>query len=126
MYVNYAGHGFITDKVTKPVQQNKDWSYLGGNDGALSLTFSQANGMYKGSYTFWYDYWKAYDATTEIWTSPTHTSKKVSFEGVFVPTYKYLRGFFLWEDTSFYTDPKTGKEKSYKYKKSCPVLLESL
>ena len=121
VYVNYSGTGFITDQVTKPVQNGGQWIYGGGNDGALTVTFTPATGVFKGTYTFWYDYWKSLDETTGK-ESKVHTSKKVTFEGILVPGYD-LGGFFLWDDTSFYTDAKTGKLKSYKYKQSCRMRL---
>ena len=125
VYVNLSGTGFITDQATKPVQRNKEWLYLGGNDAALTLSFAPATGVFKGTYTFWYDYYKSLDETTGTVGAPVHTSKKISFEGVLVPGYN-LGGFFLWDDTAFYKDPKTGKEKSYKFKQSFRVRLDDL
>ena len=101
----------------------KEWLYEGANDGAVALSFTQATGIFKGSYTFWYDYVSAYDAIKdkETWT---HTSKKGSFEGIRVqgeePT---MDGFYLWDATGEYEDQKTGKLKTYKYKQSFPVRL---
>ena len=116
----------VVAKATKPVQdkETKEWSYGGANDGALSLSFTQATGIFKGSYTFWFDYMSAYDETTDKATM-AHTSKKVSFEGVVVQGDESLRGFYLWDATGSYEDPKTGKEKTYKYKESFPVSLLS-
>ena len=121
--VNEKG-AFIVSKATKPVQDKttKEWSYDGSNDGALTLSFTQATGIFKGSYTFWYDYVSASDATTEKETF-SHTSKKVSFEGIWVQGADSLEGFYLWDATGAYEDPKTGKEKSYKYKESHGVRL---
>ena len=34
-----------------------------------------------------------------------------------------LRGFYLWDASSSYDDPKSGKEKTYKYKESYGVSL---
>ena len=36
-----------------------------------------------------------------------------------------LRGFYLWDATSSYSDPKTGREKTYKYKESHVVSLSA-
>ena len=123
--VNAKGQ-FSVVKATKPVQdkETKKWYYDGENDGALSLSFTQATGIFKGSYTFWYDYQSAADETTgkETWT---HTSKKVNFEGVMVQGEEELRGFYLWDVTGYYDDPKTGKAKTFKYKESYPVLFQS-
>ena len=115
----------VVEKATKPVQdkKTKEWSYNGTNDGALTLSFTQATGIFKGSYTFWYDYVSAYDDTTdkETWA---HTSKKATFEGIFVQGEEpKMEGFYLWDATGEYEDEKTGKLKSYKYKQSFPVRL---
>ena len=121
--VNDKG-AFIVAKATKPVQSKttKLWSYVGANDGALTLSFTQTTGIFKGSYMFWYDYLSAYYETTgkATWA---HTSKKVSFEGVRVQGTDLLEGFYLWDATGSYYDPKTGKKKSYKYKESHGVRL---
>ena len=124
--VNEKG-AFVVEKATKPVQDKttKAWSYDGTNDGAMTLSFTQATGIFKGSYTFWYDYVSAFDATKpegkqETWT---HTSKKVSFEGILVQGESEMRGFYLWDATGGYDDPKSGKPKTYKYKESHAVTL---
>ena len=116
---------FVVAKATKPVQDTttKEWSYDGVNDGALTLSFAQATGIFKGSYTFWFDYESAFDETKKKSTM-AHTSKKVSFEGVFVQGADTLRGFYLWDATGEYTDAKTGKLKTYKYKDSFSVYLQ--
>ncbi|MBR4259793.1 MAG: leucine-rich repeat protein [Kiritimatiellae bacterium] len=122
--VNGKG-AIVVVKATKPVQDKvtKEWLYEGANDGALALSFTKATGIFKGSYTFWYDYVSAYDAIKdkETWT---HTSKKVSLAGILVqgeePT---MDGFYLWDATGEYEDQKTGKLKTYKYKQSFPVRL---
>ena len=74
----------------------------------LTLSFAQATGIFKGGYTFVFD---------------AKTKKKVSFEGILVPGADSLRGFYLWGASSSYDDPKTGKQKVYKYKESHGVLL---
>ena len=126
--VNEKG-AIVVAKATKPVQdkETKAWSYEGENDGALTLSFTQATGIFRGTYTFWYDYLSAYDATTkrETWT---HTSKKASFEGILVQggdgAEASMEGFYLWDAKARYADPKTGKEKEYSYKESYPVRVE--
>ena len=120
--IDAKGTSFAVPKATKPVQDREtgDWIYEGQNDGALTLTLSK--GVFKGSYTLWYDYDSAYDETTEK-TTRTHTSKKVDFEGVWVQGEPF-RGFCLMERTGTYEDPKTGKVKTYKYKESSAVGFE--
>lgn len=115
----------VVTKATKPVQdrETKEWYYEGTNDGALALSFTQATGIFKGAYTFWYDYTSAYDDTKDKETM-AHTSKKVNFEGIMVQGEAGLRGFYLWDATAVYEDDKTGKEKTYKYKESYSVELK--
>ena len=122
MTVSATDKGFAVAKATKPAKIDGEWVYEGANDGALSLSFAQATGLFKGSYTFWFDYPSAYDETAdrETWS---HASKKVSFEGIWVQGVEDLGGFYLWDATGVYEDPKTGKEKTYKYKASYPVML---
>ena len=119
--VNEKG-AFVVEKATKPVQdkETKEWSYEGANVGALTLSFAQATGIFKGSYTLWYDYDSAEDETTGKTTS-AHVSKKVSFEGVMVQGSDEMRGFFLWDATGSYEE--AGKEKTYKFKESRFALL---
>ena len=124
--VNEKG-AIVVAKATKPVQdkETKEWYYSGANDGALTLSFTQATGIFKGTYTFWYDYMSAYDDTTGKETT-AHTSKKVSFEGILVQGEEpKMDGFYLWDATGEYEDEKTGKTKTYKYKQSFPVRLFS-
>lgn len=113
-------------KVAKKSAPVKDkttgaYSYEGLNDGALTVSFTQATGIFKGSYTFWYDYESADDRTTGK-TKQTHGSKSISYEGIEVQGLG-LHGFYLWDATGRYTDAKTKKEKTYKYKLSYPVSL---
>jgi hypothetical protein len=125
--VSVTEKGLVVAKATKPVQDKvtKEWYYEGANDGALAFSFTQATGIFKGSYTFWYDYVSAYDDTTGKETT-AHTSKKVNFEGILVQGEEpKMKGFYLWDATGVYEDEKTGKEKTYKYKESFPVMLLS-
>ena len=75
----------------------------------LTLSFKQATGMFKGGFTFVFD---------------EKTKKKVSFEGVFIQGVEPMRGFYLWGATGSYSDPKTDRPKTYKYKESHSVSLE--
>ena len=123
--VGVGDKGFVVEKATKPVKDKYGvWSYNGRNDGALTLSFAQATGIFKGSYTFWYDYISAWDETKEKETV-AHTSKKASFEGVWVQG-SGLSGCFAWEQPASYVDPKTKKEKTYKYKEAYGVSLQVL
>ena len=121
--VNEKG-AVVVEKATRPVQDkdSKVWSYNGVNDGAMTLSFTQATGIFKGSYTFWYDYTSAYDATTDKATQ-AHVSKKVGFEGILVQGQESMNGFYLWDAAGIYEDEKTGKEKAYKYKEFYPISL---
>jgi len=94
----------VQDKATK------QWAYEGGNDAALTVTFTKATGLFKGSFTCWYDY-------EESSGKMKHTSKKASFEGVMVQG-EPLRGFYLWERQS------TAGGKAYKYKESRGIEFE--
>ena len=124
--VNEKG-AIVVAKATKPVQDKatKEWFYDGTNDGAMTLSFAQATGIFKGSYTFWYDYVSACDETkAKDNETRAHTSKKVSFEGILVQGKEpKMDGFYLWDATGEYVDEKTGKTKTYKYKQSFPVRL---
>ena len=74
----------------------------------LALSFAQATGVFKGGYTFVFD---------------AKTKKKVNFEGVLVQGRDSLAGFYLWDAAGTYSDPKTGRPKTYKYKESHKVGL---
>lgn len=116
----------VVAKATKPVKdaETGTWRYDGANDGALTLSFTQATGIFKGTYTFWYDYVSAYDETRDRETL-SHTSKKVNFEGIMVQGEASHSGFYLWDAVGTYDDEKTGKPKTYKYKQSFPARLAS-
>ncbi len=76
----------------------------------LTLSFAQATGIFKGGYTFVFD---------------AKTKKKVSFEGILVQGEEpKMDGFYLWDAAGVYKDPKTNKDKAYKYKQSYPVTCE--
>ena len=128
---------FKLPKAGKPVKDRETgkWTYEGENPAALSVSFAKATGIFKGSFTGWYDFVSSRDETKE--KNPeklSHTSKKYSFEGIFVQGGD-LRGFFLQDKTGTYeqrdrsgriqTD-RTGlpKTKTYKYKLSLPAKLQ--
>ena len=119
------GTAFVVPKATTPVQDKvtKEWSYGGGNDAALAFSFAKATGIFKGSFTLWYDYVSAYDFVKETETM-AHVSKKVSFEGIAVQGVDTLRGSYLWEGSGTYVAPKTGKDVTYKVSESHAVEFE--
>jgi hypothetical protein len=83
------------------------------NSGGLTLAFTRATGLFRGSFKAWYDYVSSEDRTT-MTTTTTHTSKAISFEGLLTPVREEGsaegRGFFLWADKGSYD---TGKTDSY-------------
>ena len=123
--VDVTSKGFSIAKATKPTQdrETKEWLYEGVNDGALTLSFTQATGIFKGSATFWFDYVSAYDDTKETnQETMVHMSKKASFEGIWVQNPGSLRGFYSWDAIGMYEDLNTGKVKTYTYKE--PYMVE--
>ena len=123
--VSVLGNRFVVDQgaVTKPRQEDGEWVYDGRNDVGLSFAFTQATGIFKGSFLAWYDYIGKMDWVKDRETA-VHMSKTVSFEGVAVQGASVLmRGFFVSDATSTYEDA-AGNEKSYTYKKSMPVVFE--
>ena len=120
---------FFVPKATKPIKgyEPGEWFYEGENDVSLTLSFAKATGIFKGSFTCWYDYISACDYTKEE-NSETfaHASKKVSFEGIWVQG-RSLCGFYLWDQTGIYWVEKPNgeeAEKTFKYKESFPVELQ--
>ena len=112
--VDKTGKKFVVDqKTTKPVQDKptKAWSYDGGNDASLAFSFTQATGIWKGSFLWWFE-------------DPKHASQKVPFEGVMVQG-EDLEGFGTCDVSASYVPyDKNGnpqKTKTYKYKESVPV-----
>ena len=119
---NPAGTSFMSSKATKPFREDGDWYYEGENDGALTLSWNRATGVFKGAYTFWFDYISVSDYTTDRDTY-VHKSQKVSFEGIIVPGQTDARGFFLWDAIGEYEDERTETSKTYKFKESHGVIL---
>lgn len=114
----------IVAKKTNPVKDKEsgEYIYAGVNDGALTLSYNAATGVFKGSYTLWYDYESAFDGTKGKSTF-AHKSKKINFEGIVVEGLE-PSGFYLWSQSAGYTDAK-GKAKTYTWKESYPVRLDS-
>lgn len=119
------GTGFVAPKVTKAVQDkvSKEWLYEGDNDAELSFSFAQATGIFKGSFTCFYDYVSAYDAIKDVETLQ-HVAKKCAYEGALVRGEPTLRGFYLWDMTAEYEDDQTGAVETYTFKESRPVVFE--
>ena len=119
------GTGFVAPKATKPIQDKltKEWLYEGENDAGLAFAFTQATGLFKGSFICYYDYVSAYDAVKDVETLQ-HVSKKCAFEGILVRGESALRGFYLWDTVSNYVDEKTGGVKTYAVKESYPISFE--
>ncbi len=92
------------------------------NTSGLTMTFTQATGIFKGTFNIYYDYMSASDMTTykDTWA---HTVKSVSYEGVLTPERPDKsdgiegRGFFLWADQSSYFNPQD-KEVPYNFNSS--------
>lgn len=107
----------------KPVAVDKAngiWNYDAPNVESVTVSFTPSTGVFKGSHVGWYDYVSSFDKVkgTTTWS---HTSKKYSFEGIWVQdpsgeTAGELTGFIMFDRTGWQTDAKTGKQKSYKYK----------
>ena len=76
----------------------------------LSISFTPATGVFKGSYTFIFD---------------GKTKKRVNFEGIVASGAETFGGFYLWDALGSYDDPKTHKPKTYKYKESHSVILSA-
>ena len=130
--INYSGKGYVSAKATKPSSyKDKEgnmtyYFYEGQNDAALTFSFTKSTGVFKGSFTCWYDYQSEYDETTgkSVWK---HTSKKVNFEGVLMQgdADEPLRGFYLWDRNGEYMG-ENGTMKSFKTKERYPVYFEVL
>ena len=123
--VSVNGTRFVVDQgpATRPVLEDGDWYYEGANDAALTYAFTQATGLFKGSFAAWYDYVSAVDWDLDKETV-AHLSKTFAFEGIAVQGDDVLmRGFFLNEAIGTYEDA-AGNEKTFKYKQSLPVAFD--
>lgn len=128
--IDYSGKGYVSAKATKPGSYREDnvtyYVYEGINDAALTFSFTKSTGVFKGSFTCWYDYLSEEDYTTGK-SVYKHVSKKVDFEGVLMQgdANEPLRGFYLWDRNGEY-EGDDGKMKSYKTKERYPVCFEVL
>lgn len=112
-------------KAAKPVKDKQTgvWTYAGENVEAVTISFAKSTGVFKGTFTCWYDYLASVDSTAKTPEKTAHSSKKYTFEGVWVQGEPSLKGYFLVERTGSYEDGKSGKEKTFKYKLSVPATL---
>ncbi|MGN0852465.1 MAG: hypothetical protein ACI4Q3_03715, partial [Kiritimatiellia bacterium] len=123
--VSVSGSRFVVDQgaATTPVQVDGEWTYEGANDAALAFAFTQATGIFKGSFTAYYDYASQvnWDTDREV---QSHVARKYSFEGIAVQAEAALmRGFFLSTAVGVYEDD-AGAEKTFTYVQSNPVSFE--
>jgi len=129
-----AGTGLLAPRADTPVRDTEsgeyDYTVDTTDDGVvntsgLTLTFTRATGLFKGSFKTWYDYVSAQDYTLERVTL-MHAQKSVSYEGALTPVRESGDadggGFFLWADKSSYVNP-AGKPVSYTFNRSYDFLL---
>ncbi len=129
-----AGTGLLAPRADTPVRDAESGEYdytvdtTGDglvNTSGLTLTFTRATGLFKGSFKTWYDYASAQDYTLERVTL-MHAQKSILYEGALTPVRESGdadgRGFFLWADTSRYVNP-AGKSVSYNFNWSYDFLL---
>ncbi len=134
--LNTAGTGFIVPKADKLVKDTETGEYYYGEDtdgdgkvntAGLTFSFTQATGLFKGSFKTWYDYESSVDNTTET-IKYTHTSKNVTFQGALTPVREEMtngiagRGFYLCPAKGSYEDA-AGKTKTYNFNRSYDFLL---
>lgn len=124
--LNSKGTAFVVDQVkTTPAKADDGtWVYEGENDAALTFSFAKATGIFKGSFTSWYDYDSSIDETRGT-AKATHVSKRVSFEGIANPSESLMSGFYLLKRKGAYEDEKTGKTKTFTYAESHAVKLSN-
>ncbi len=130
------GAGFAVPRADTPIRniETGEYDYTAdstgdgvSNTGALTVNFTRATGLFKGSFKAWYDYVSAEDRTTGGVTL-THTSKSVAFEGVLTPERANRsdgvggRGFFLWANKGEYLTPQ-GKPVPYSFSWSYDLSL---
>lgn len=123
--ISVKGNAFVVDqgKMTQPQKVDGEWVYEGANDAGLTFTFTQATGIFRGSFTAWYDYTSEMD-WVKFKEKLAHQQRKVSFEGVAVQGESILmRGFFLNDAIGEYEDA-SGNVKTFTYKESLPISFE--
>ena len=136
--VNAAGTALSAPKADSPKKGSEPGEYDYGdtngdgesNPSGLTVSFAKATGIFKGSFSVYYDYVSAQDDTKEengeTWA---HVAKKVSCEGVLTPSGDAAgRGFFLWADKGSYDSGKVDKNgdpvmTAYSFNRSYDFLL---
>lgn len=126
LIVNSKGKLVAVRKADKPKKDEdgcwvvEESDEVGGpmNYEAISVTFAPATGIFKGSFTCWYDY---ESSSVRDVSKMVHTSKKFSFEGIWVQDANgfsgSLGGFFLYDLVAPQTyDDEGNVRKTYKYK----------
>lgn len=113
-----AGTGLAAPRVVAPVKTTDpdtgmpSYNYDAlANPSGLTISFTRATGIFKGTFNMYYDYVSADDLTVDperqTWT---HTVKSVSYEGALTPVREDTsdgvegRGFFLWPGAASYPD----------------------
>ena len=120
-----------TDPDTGEVQYNYD--DLTDNPTGLTVNFTRATGIFKGSFNVYFDYASAENITTgkQTWM---HVTKSVSYEGILTPVRWDTsdgvagRGFFLWADKGSYDSGRVDRNEepimtTYSFNDSYDFLL---
>jgi bilirubin oxidase len=98
---------FLNEEVDPEVYVYTDDTNLDGavNTSGLTMTFTRATGLFKGSFKAWFDYASVVEIDPLLGEVPEiekHIFKSVAFQGVLTPVNEAGvpegRGFFLWAD----------------------------
>jgi len=115
-----------------PITGEYNYSELTTNATGLTISFTRATGLFKGSFNVYYDYNSAVNNTTELPTvTQSHVVKKVAYQGVLTPERFNKadgiegRGFFLWADKSSYENPSTGRPVPYTFNWSYDFVIQA-
>ena len=109
--------GIWAPKPGVPTNVDDVYDYDAPNAVELSIVWTRATGLFKGSFKAWFD------------RDATHTWAPISFEGVLTPERETSddgvagRGFFLWADKSYYTRPG-GTRVRYGFNRSYDLRLD--
>ncbi len=110
--------GLASPVAGKPVDPDKDgrWDYSATNSVGLKIALIRATGIFKGSFSAWFDY-----------PEKRHVSKSLTFEGALTPVREHMndgvagRGFFLWADRAVI--PETAKAYVFKWSYDFEILV---